>query len=216
MPRYSPAGSAGVVFHVVNRAVQGQLLFQDFGEYLAFRPLFVHALEIVPIQVFAYCLMPNHVHLLLSPSVDGQLGAFMKRLTSRHAQSLRRWRGTEGRGAMYQARFRASAVDNEDYFYTVARYIERNPVRAGLARQAEDWLWSSASPSGAMHGVELAEWPVPKPRNWHTILQDTESDKTLDFLRTRTRRGLPISDKAPNEPISAMVPVRRRAESAND
>jgi putative transposase len=204
------------VFHVVNRAIQGQLLFQDFGEYLAFRPMLARTLDVVPIKVFAYCLMPNHVHFLVLPAVDGQLGIFMKRLTAHHAQSLRRWRGTEGRGAMYQGRFHASPVHTEDYFYTVAKYIERNPVRAGLVERAEDWLWSSASASGTFHGIELADWPLPKGRDWLAFVNEIEREDTLEFVRRRTQRNQPLSDRPEDEPIPAIVAARRIATSEED
>lgn len=181
--------SGGTIYHVVNRATQGQLLFRDFGEFLAYERLLARAVRKTGMRVLAYCLMPNHVHLLLWPRRDGDLGRFMQWLSSIHAKELHTWRGTTGRGAIYQAHYRASPVDTERYFYTAARYIECNPVRAGLTARAEDWLWSSASPTSAIQGVELAEWPLPRPHDWLTVVNVPESPSNLAYMRGRVERG---------------------------
>src|SRR5690349_320974 len=101
--RQRPFGEiGGTTFHVVNRAIEGQLLFRDFGAYLAYMRLLARTLERVRVDMFGFCLMPNHVHFLLRPSGERDLVAFMQRLTSQHAMGLRRWTGTKGRGAVYQ------------------------------------------------------------------------------------------------------------------
>jgi REP-associated tyrosine transposase len=192
MPRRSSAGRAGVVFHVMNRATQGQLLFRDHSEYLASHYLLARALVQRPIRLLGYCFMPNHVHMLVWPSRDDELTATMRWLFATHARQLHRWRGTNGRGAIYQSRFRAVPVQNEPYFYRVGRYIERNPVRGGLTDRAESWPWSSASPVSRMHGIELAEWPVPRPADWLEFVNAPEPAPDLDFIRACTANGKPI------------------------
>jgi putative transposase len=193
VPRRPAAGTAGVVFHVVNRAIEGQLLFRDFGEYLAFLRLLARALERVPTRLLAYCLMPNHWHLVLWPTADGELTAFVRWLTAIHARNLHRWRGSEGRGAVYQSRFRASAVDTERYFYTAVRYVERNPIRGGLVARAEEWLWSSASPTTALQGIHLTTWPLTRPLGWSSFLNDEDAPAELALLRRRTHRNQGIT-----------------------
>jgi putative transposase len=179
----------GIVYHVVNRATQGQLLFRDHGEYLAFQRLLGRAVRKTGMRLLAYCLMPNHVHFLLWPRKDGDLARFMQWLTSLHARELHTWRGTTGRGAIYQANYRGSPVDTETYFYAAARYIEFNPVRAGFVTHAEHWPWSSASPSSIIQGVELAEWPVPRPRDWRTFVNRGETPLNLIYIRERIEQG---------------------------
>lgn len=187
-------GRAGRVFHVVNRAIQDQLLFRDFGEYLAFQQRMVWALEVEPTRLLAFCLMPNHWHLLLQPRPDLEVSRFVKWLTSTHAKNLRRWRGSEGRGAVYQSRYRISAVDTERYFYVATRYVERNAARGGLVERAEQWPFGSASEAPRLQGIQLATWPVPRPSSWLTYLNDAESPADLDFIRRRTRRNEPIGE----------------------
>lgn len=196
---------AGTTFHVVNRAIEGQLLFRDFGAYLAFVRLMARALERSPVDLFAFCLMPNHVHLLLRPAGERDLVAFMQWLTSQHAMGLRRWSGTTGRGAVYQSRYWASAVQNDLYFCRVARYIERNPVRASLVDRTHDWLWSSASAIGLVQGIELAEWPVPRPSHWRSFVDVVESQQDLAYLRLQTLNRLPIGEPLEKEAQSAIA-----------
>lgn len=194
--RTRPFGDlAGTTFHVVNRAIEGQVLFRDFGDYLAFVRLLSRALDRSAVSMFAFCLMPNHVHFLLRPSTDHALPAFMQWLTSMHAQGLRRWRGTRGRGAVYQSRYWASPVHNQLYFCRVVRYIERNPVRASLTGRSSDWLWSSAGSTIAVQGIQLAEWPVPRPAHWRSFVDGLEAQQDLDYIRLRTLNHLPIGEE---------------------
>jgi putative transposase len=192
MPRRSITGRAGVVFHVVNRATQGQLLFRNHGEYLAAHHLLARALIARPIRLLAYCFMPNHVHMMVWPSKDGELTATMHWLFATHARQLHRWRGTDGRGAIYQGRFRAVPVHSDRYLFSSGRYIERNPVRGGLTDRPESWPWSSASPVSRMHGIELADWPVPKPTDWLAFINQPDPTADLDFIRSCTAKGQPI------------------------
>jgi putative transposase len=205
MPTRPSADHAGPTYHVVNRAIFGQLLYQDFGEYLAYVRLMASILDGAPIDLFAFCLMPNHVHLLLRTPAEPDMSAFMHRLTMTHALRLRGWRGTRGRGAVYQSRFRASLVAEDSYFYRAVRYVERNPVRAKLVERVEDWMWSSASPVSMLQGIRLAPWPLPRPRDWKEYVNDLEPQRELDFMRLRAQRREPFADPA----AEVEAPARR-------
>ena len=213
MPRRSSAGRAGIVFHVMNRATQGQLLFRDHSEYLASHHLLARALVERPIRLLGYCFMPNHVHMVAWPSTDLQLTATMHWLFATHARALHRWRGTDGRGAIYQARFRAVPIQNETYLYRALRYVERNPVRGGMTDRAEAWPWSSASPVSRMHGIELAEWPVPKPADWLDFVNTPEPAPDLDFIRTCTAKGKPIQRVEDLRVIAAISATKNRGKN---
>jgi len=205
LPNRPIAGRADHVFHVVNRAVEGQLLFRDHGEYLAFKHLLVRALAVSPIRILAYCLMPNHWHFVLWPRTDEELTTFIRWLSMTHARALRRWRGTEGRGAVYQSRYRASVVETERYFYIGMRYVERNASRAGLVARAEEWPWSSASGAGRV-GIALAAWPLARPKKWTAFLNEGDSPADLEFIRCRTRRNQPIAQSSDDgEPANLAV-----------
>jgi putative transposase len=213
MPRRRTA-HPGSTYHVVNRATVGQLLFRDFGEYLFFLRLIAQILDNVPVQLFAFCLMPNHWHHLVKASSEEELARFMYQLSKAHALALRRWRGTVGRGAVYQGRYRASAIHEESYFYRAVRYVERNPVRAGLAEHVEDWPWSSATRIGEIQGIVLANWPVDRPRNWREFVNETEPAQELDFIRLRSQRREAIAD--PTADIEDLAIRSRQAIAVPD
>jgi putative transposase len=183
------------VFHVFNRAAKRSALFHSPADYRQLERVLVEACEQVPMRILAYCAMPNHWHLLVWPREDGHLSAFMRWATTTHAVRWRMDRDTVGEGAVYQGRYRAVPVQDDRHLLIVARYIERNPVRAGLARRAADWPWSSA---GAGRPVfdrpPLSEWPLPRPADWAESLETDDDGASLDKVRTSLRRAIPFGD----------------------
>jgi putative transposase len=132
-----------MVFHVLNRGNDRRPIFDDLGDYEAFVRILAETQERSPMRLLAYCLMPNHWHLLLWPERNGQLAAFVQRLTTTH---VRRWhlhRHSVGRGHLYQGTYKSFPVQDDAHFYTVCRYVERNALRADLVGRAEEWEWCS-------------------------------------------------------------------------
>ena len=95
----------------------------------------------LPVDLLGYCLMPNHFHLVLRPHHDGDLGRWMQWLLTAHVRRYHRHYVTTGH--VWQGRFKAFPVEDDDHLVTVLRYVERNPLRAELVSRAEDWKWSS-------------------------------------------------------------------------
>ena len=154
----------GVVYHVYNRGSRKGVVFQSPGDYATFISLTAEARTVRPMRIIAYCLMPNHWHFLLWPEQDGQLSKFMHWLTTTHASHWRRDSLTLGEGAVYQSRFNAVPVTDLAHLLTEWRYVERNPVEAGLVQQAQDWPWSSAAQSSDPALVlSLDRPPIPRP-----------------------------------------------------
>lgn len=178
MPRRQRVGSAGVIFHVMNRSAKRAGLFEQSIDYLSFEKLLAESRARVQIPLLAYCLMPNHWHLVVWPAQDGDLSQFMHLLTSTHAQRWNAQRRLSGVGAVYQGRFKAIAVQCDDHFLRVCRYVERNPVRAGLVSTPLDWrwcsLWRRENPSD---DTLLSPWPVARPGNWLELLQAPAKDE---------------------------------------
>jgi putative transposase len=191
MPRRSRVSTSQFVFHVLNRAIQGVTLFEHPTDYEAFLETLTEARRRLPMRLLSYSVMPNHWHLVLWPLEDGSLSPFMRWLTAAHARQWRDASGTRGRGAVYQGRFKAIAVQHDGHFLRLCRYVERNPVRAKLAAYAADWPWSSASllASGANRPV-LTPWPVGRPDNWTDLLDTPEPTRSLREIRTAVRASL--------------------------
>jgi putative transposase len=212
MPYRPPFDFPDTTFHVVNRAIHRQLLCRDFSEYLAHLRILSWAVRVSPIDLFALCLMPNHFHLLVRAATQRDLAKFMHRFQMTHAMKLREWRGTVGCGAVYQSRYRASRVHEDSYFYRAVRYVERNPVRAKLTGRPDEWMWSSASPVAQIQGIQLAEWPLPRPENWTDFVNQIEPESELALVRRRTARREPLIDPA----VEALTPAIQLAGVAAD
>lgn len=150
-----------------NRGSRKGPLFADQSDYSAFLRLLAGALALRPMRILAYCLMPNHWHFLLWPRLDRDLSRFMHLFTGNHATAWRHKTRTRGEGAVYQGRFDDVPILDSLHLLTAWRYVERNPIEAGLVLRAEDWPWSSAAHrQRSDREFELDEPPFPLPADW--------------------------------------------------
>jgi putative transposase len=168
MPRVGRIAPGGIIHHVMNRAVMRSKLFRSRLDYEAFQCCLIQVVESERMRVLGYCVMPNHWHLLLWPRENGDLARFMMRLTNMH---VRRWLTAHdqvGTGHLYQGRYKSFAMQDDDHFSTVARYIERNALRAKLVKRAELWPWSGVGQSLLKPELRLAlaPWPVQRRADW--------------------------------------------------
>lgn len=186
----------GVVYHVLNRANARFSIFRARRDLEMFERLLVAAHEHVPMRMLDYCLMPNHWHLVLWPVGDGDLSLFMKWLTATHTQCWHDAHGTVGTGHLYQGRFKSFPVETDRHFLAVCRYVERNPVRAGLVGRAEDWRWGSLwhrqNRSGAPVGKLLHPWPIEPPQDWLAFVNNVEPTNELARIRRSVAHNFPM------------------------
>jgi putative transposase len=154
----------GYVYHVLNRAGAGVTMFDGPADYQQFEEVLAEAAARTPMRLLAYCLMPNHWHLVLWPEQDGALARCMTWLTLTHTQRWHARRGSAGSGHLYQGRYKSFLVQADDHLLAVCRYVERNPLRARLVRRAEAWRWGSLWRRARGRGQDLlADWPIPPP-----------------------------------------------------
>ena len=167
--RLAPGGHS---YHVLNRGVRRTSLFKDTCDYLRFLWLMSRAAQRVPMRLLAYVLMPNHWHFVLWPERDDAVSAYVKWLAGTHACHFNHRYGYSG--AVYQGRFRSVAIYDSLQLLRVLRYVEANPVRAGLVTRAEEWPWSSVSRRAS--DVVLTPSPMPRPAGWLELLADPDID----------------------------------------
>jgi putative transposase len=189
MPRHARASQAGFCYHALNRGNGRRTVFHKDGDYAAFVKLLTQAGERTGMRLLAYCLMPNHFHLALWPAEDGQLSAYMAWLLTAHVRRYHQHYHSSGH--VWQGRFRAFAIQEDEHLLTVWRYIERNPVRAGLVSRAELWRWSSAAVERA-GGPALAAGPVPQPADWVRHVNEPQTEAEVERLRLSVQRGRPF------------------------
>jgi putative transposase len=182
-----------MVFHVLNRGVGRGALFEKPADYEAFERVLDETLRIRRLRICAYCLMPNHWHLVVWPEGDGDLAAFMQQLTNTHVKRWKQHRHEIGFGHLYQGRYKSFPVECDDYFYQVVRYVERNALRANLVGRAELWPWSSlalanrATPAAG----RIQAWPLPRPVDWLESVNRCETEAELAAIRHCVNRGCP-------------------------
>ena len=154
------------------------------------------AQERIALELFAWCLMPNHLHLVVRPRLNDDLPRWMHWLLTTHAQRHRTRYVTTGH--IWQSRYKSFPIQTDAHLLRVLRYVERNPVRAGLVPSSRDWRWSSLSERTAPVGTPplLAESPVPLPTPWVEWVDRPLSDEELNVIRDSVRRGHPFGDAA--------------------
>jgi len=194
MPRTARASVGGICYHVINRGNAQNEIFHKPADYQAFIELVEEACQRLPMRVLAYCLMPNHFHLALWPHDDRDLSRWMQWLLTAH---VRRYHTHyQSSGHVWQGRFKAFPIQQDEHLLTVLRYIERNPVRSGLVARAEQWRWSSlrgrdrSSPSSLLHPS-----PVPRGEEWLKRVNAAVTEAELDSLRHSVNRGTPFGSQ---------------------
>lgn len=199
MGRPHRAATGGMVYHVLNRANGRLTLFRKPQDYAAFEQVLVEAHERVKMRTLAYCIMPNHWHLVLWPREDEDLSNFVGWITLTHTQRWHASHDSAGTGHLYQGRFKSFPIEGDEHFLTVGRYVERNPLRANLVTQADDWRWSSLWRH--LHGDAnekkiLSEWPVRRSRDWLNWVNQPQTEAELAAVRRCITRGRPFGSDA--------------------
>ena len=180
----------GYCYHVLSRGNARQQVFHKAGDYEAFVRLFDVAHEVVPMRLLAYCLMPNHFHLVLWPRGDGDLSRWMQWLLTTHVRRYHKNHATTGH--VWQGRFKAFPIQENTHLLTVLRYVERNPLRAGLASDVTSWPYTSlATWNGSERPAWYAAGPVPRGKDWPRYVAQPQTDVELVALRRSVERGVP-------------------------
>jgi putative transposase len=197
MPRKARRAPGGIIYHVLNRAAGRGELFRSDEDYASFVRVLDQTLRSTPMRVCAFCVMPTHWHLVLWPERRGDLARFMQKLTITH---VRRWvedRRRVGHGSVYQGRYKSFPMQDDAHFTTVVRYVERNPVRAGRVKRAQDWRWSSLGqkPSEDVPELPLASWPVRRRRDWVEWVNRPQTDKEVAALMRSLQLSRPFGSE---------------------
>jgi putative transposase len=177
--------------HVTQRGVRRMETFFGNSDYEAYLALLAEWCARAGTEIWAYCLMPNHVHLILAPRDEDGLRAALGETHRRYTRMINFREGW--RGHLWQERFHSFPMD-EDYLLACARYVELNPVRAGLVQRPEDWHWSSAGAhlDGTTDGITALAPLLDRVPDWRTFLADGMDEETLAAIRGNTRTGRPL------------------------
>jgi putative transposase len=193
MPRTARAIVGGHYYHLINRSNNGTRLFASPGCYFDFLALLSEAQERLPLPLLAACLMPNHLHLVVRPEQDIDLARWTHWTFTTHVRRHHARLGTRGR--VWQGRFKAFIIQQDEHLLTVLRYVERNALRAGLVDRAEDWRWGSLQwrlqPQAPL---ALTPPPISLPHNWVDYVNQPQTSTELAALRTCVNRQRPFGE----------------------
>jgi putative transposase len=195
MARLARVVAAGAPHHVTQRGNRRQQVFFGDGDYALYKSLLDESCRAAGTKVWAYCLMPNHVHLILVPSDEDGLRAALgeaHRRYTRHVNFRKGWHGF-----LWQGRFASFPMD-ENYLLACARYIELNPVRAKLARRPRDWKWSSARAhlAGKDDALVTVKPLLALVPDWQEFLAAGLEKEPLEAIRKAERTGRPLGKAA--------------------
>ena len=168
MPRTARKKSEAAIYHVMLRGTDRRIIFSDDEDCERFVEILKRIREVSGFRLFAYCLMGNHVHLLMQERKE-PLELIFKRIGVSYVNYYNHKYGLEGH--LFQDRFRSEAIDTDAYFLDVLRYICQNPVKAGLCKSPTEYEWLRCS--GLHHGDELDSFDD---------LSDLSGDKLLQFI----------------------------------
>ncbi len=195
MPRLPRIDVGGEIYHVINRANARLQIFFDEDDFKLFETILEEAKKKFTMRILAYCLMPNHFHLVLYPQHDGDLQKCMQWLTLTHTQRWHTKNKTIGTGHLYQGRYKSFLVQGDKHLLSVIRYVERNPLRARLVKKAENWGFSSLSrrlSNSPQKQTMLASWPIEMPRDYLEFVNIPMGKEEEDTIRYSVNRGKPF------------------------
>jgi len=191
MPRVHRYLADGYFYHVINRGNGKQKIFHKDQDFAVFIQIMKEAKKHFSIDIFAYCLMPNHFHMVLMPNQPDHLSMWMHWLMSTHANRYRQHYKTTGH--LWQGRFKSFIIQNDEHLITVLRYVEANPLRAGLVFSAKDWLWSSLRERiDERTETIISDLPFELSSDWIKFVDEPLTEKELERIRQSVIRQSPF------------------------
>jgi len=198
MPRLARNVCAGVPHHITQRGNRREDVFFTDEDRRAYLDWLKDYAEKCKVDILAYCLMTNHVHLIAVPATEEGLQQVFKPLHMRYAQRVNRARGWKGH--VWQGRFFSAPLD-DTYLWAAIRYVERNPVRATMVRKAADYPWSSAAAHcGLRQDTLLTKKSYWRKQfegmgDWSAWLAEGDEPEKLEVLRRNVEKGLPCGSE---------------------
>ena len=195
MPRIARIVGAGYPHHIIQRGNNRENVFLDLKDYEKYLSFLAKYSEEKDAAILAYCLMPNHVHLLIIPSAEKTLAKMMQGVTLCYTQHMNRKNGRTGR--LWECRYHSTVVDEDSYLWTVSKYIENNPVRAGIVKRPEDYPYSSARAhilgrkDPILNGNLFDKNELDEYRGFVKLEEDKE---ILEKIRKQTKLGKPLGE----------------------
>lgn len=212
MSRIARLVSSSYPHHIIMRGNNKNKIFFRVRDRKIYIKILKQYIKKIKVDLLAYCLMPNHVHLLLVPFQDNALAKVMQVINLSYTQYINKEYMRSGR--IWESRFRSSVVDKDEYLWRVIKYIENNPVRAQIVARAEDYRWSSASfhvfnrKDNCLKSIEYIEekYGIISVKNYDKYLRESYEDKLYSGTITKkTFQNKPIGSEIFEKSISTII-----------
>jgi putative transposase len=203
----------GLVYHALNRGNNRADVFAGPDDYKAFLEALGKAQQRYPFRLYGYCLMPNHFHLLLRPVPGQTVSRILQSVSVAHTWGYHRRHGSVGH--VWQGRFRSPVVQDDGHLLVVLRYIEANPLRAGMVAQVGEYRWSSFGAHGygnpdpllsPMPGLDaLGRTPAERRARWRRRVQSNQAEEDFERIRASIQSGKPLGSPGWVEAIAGRL-----------
>jgi putative transposase len=200
MGRLPRAIEDGLVYHAINRGSNRGVVFADDSDYVAFLQALAATKERYPLQLFGYCLMTNHFHLLLRPEPGQSISRILQSLTVTHTWRYHQRHHTSGH--VWQGRFKSPLIQDDMHLLVVLRYIEANPLRARMVADPAGYRWSSFPHHGLGRDDRLLstfpEWEElgrtepERRKRWRAKVRGVQDEAELTSVRQSLPTGRPL------------------------
>jgi len=204
MPRIARVIAEGYPHHIIQRGNNKQAVFFDDHDRRFYLELLKKYSQECQSKVHAYCLMNNHVHILVTPQRNDSIAKTMQKLSLRFTQHINKKFKRTGR--LWECRFYSSLVDREEYLWSVCKYIERNPVRAKIVNNPTQYAWSSANKIGKNDMFESI-WDESQKMEYSEYLNRPENEEQVCLIRKNTHSGRPIGSAEFIERMSKILNI---------
>ncbi|MEY3784538.1 MAG: hypothetical protein RLZZ230_860 [Candidatus Parcubacteria bacterium] len=198
MPRIPRLDIGQNYYHIINRANARLQIFNNEEDYELFEEVLQDAWDIYQPNILAYCVMPNHFHVVIKTKEDGEMSQFMKWFTQTHASRWHAKNKTHGSGSLYQGRYKSFIIQDDQHLFTVLRYVERNPLAAKLVTKPLNWKYSSVYRryEGSVEQKKLlSSWAIEEPDNYLDILTQPMTPKEIERLEQSETKSTPYGDE---------------------
>lgn len=193
MPRYARQLIDRGYYHVINRGNGKQTIYHDTQDYSYFLHSAVYAKNAIPIDIYSYCLMPNHYHFVVRPQRSSNLSRWIHRIMTKFNYYHQNRYTTVGH--LWQGPFKDFLIEDEYHLVNVLKYVEANPMRAGLASASAEWRWSSLSERfSARHYLLSDHFPITLPEDWKDFVDSPFDEEIMEKLHKSLKCQKPFGN----------------------
>ena len=194
MPRIARGLADNQIYHIINKGNRRETVFHDSYDYERFLKLLLESKEKYSIELFAYCLMPNHFHLVIYTKYAESLSKAMHWISSSYVRYYNKKYKISGH--LWQGRYKSFIVEQDSYLLVLLKYVEANPKRSNIVKQCEEYKYSSAFNRVNKIEDELVNvLPIEIPIEWGKYINEDENKTNLDFIRNSIERQSPLGDE---------------------